>query len=251
MRNNFNKCIKELYDSPKLYIKEFENYHDDIYFWQKLVDKIKPKNILEVGIGNGRLIELLHHKVLKYEGIDFSKEIVEYCNKRYDFNNVTLYNQDFKECNIGNKYDLIIMPFNVINNFYSRNDIYRMFSNLKNLCHKESLIVIDTINPKITDLISRNEYTKNNTFEFDGKMVDVYERKYYDDFNSTCIYNKKYVIDDETIKEVILPNRIFFREELQSIIERYDFQIINSYGDYNFEDLNRDSRKQIYVLRRK
>lgn len=251
MKKNYNEYIKELYDNPDIYIKEFENYHDDIYFWSKFVAKVKPNNILEIGIGNGRLIELLHDKVKKYDGIDFSKEIIEYCNKKYKFSNVTLYNQDLKKCHIDNKYDLIIMPFNVINNFYSKNDIYEMFTHLNKLSHKETLIVIDTINPKIMDLISQDEYKRNSIFKVDGKLVEVYEKKCYDDFSSTCIYNKKYVVEGNPIKEVILPNRIFFCEELQSIIEMYNFQIINSYGDYNFEDLSRASRKQIYVLRRK
>ena len=251
MEKQYNKYIKDLYDSPAIYIKEFENYHDDIYFWPKIVDKVKPINILEVGIGNGRLIGLLHDKVKEYDGIDFSREIIEYCSREYDFSNVTLYNQDLKQCYIDKKYDLIIMPFNVINNFYSKNDISEMFTHLRELCHKNTLIVIDTINPKTVDLMTQDEYKRCNEFEVNGKVVEVYEKKYYDEPSATCVYNKRYIVEGNIVKEVILPNRIFSCVELQSIIKMHNFQIINSYGDYNFEDLSRESRKQIYVLRRK
>ena len=56
MQSNYNKLIKELYLDSNLYVNEFENYTDDIYFWEKLIKKYKPKSILEVGVGNGRLI---------------------------------------------------------------------------------------------------------------------------------------------------------------------------------------------------
>ena len=96
MKNDYNKLIKKLYSTPNLYINEFQNYKDDMYFWPQIINHYNSKKILEVGIGNGRLIKLLHDKVDLYDGVDFSKEIIEYCNKKYNYKNVKLYNSDFK-----------------------------------------------------------------------------------------------------------------------------------------------------------
>ena len=38
--------------------------------------KIKPAKVLEIGIGNGRLIKLLSNTVLQYDGLDISQNII-------------------------------------------------------------------------------------------------------------------------------------------------------------------------------
>ena len=75
MQSNYNKLIKELYLDSNLYVNEFENYTDDIYFWEKLIKKYKPKSILEVGVGNGRLIALLHNYVEEYDEDNLLRKI--------------------------------------------------------------------------------------------------------------------------------------------------------------------------------
>lgn len=252
MKINYNKYIQELYDNPKLYINEFMDYKDDIYFWPKIIKIYKPKNVLEIGIGNGRLINILHEYVEKYDGIDLSSELVDYCRKKYNYNNVSLYNQNLKKCRLNNIYDLIILPFNVINNFYSEDDIYDAFNNIKKMSNKNTIIVIDTINPKIEDLSDRKKFIKTNEFNMDGEKILVFENKKYNSTDSICIYKKRYINSKKmVIKESILPSRIFFYSELRLLIEHYGFEIIDIYGDYNFEKISNLSRKQIFVIRRK
>ena len=251
MKNDYNKLIKDLYSDPNLYINEFQNYKDDIYFWPKIINNYNSKKILEIGIGNGRLIELMHDKVKEYDGVDFSKEIIEYCNKKYNYENVKLYNSDFKSFSINKTYDLIIFPFNIINNFYKKVDINLCFNNLKRLCDKNTKVVIDTINPTISDLLDTNDYIKTSEFNLENKKIEIYENKKFDIINLTCIYKKRYICNDEVLKEYILPNRIFFHQELMTIFEAYGFEIVDLYGDYNLEKFDKGSRKQIFTLRRK
>ncbi len=251
MKTDYNKLIKELYSEPELYINEFKDYKDDIHFWSKIVNKYKPSSILEVGIGNGRLIELLHDKVKEYHGLDFSKKIIDYCREKFNYSNVSLYNKDFKKFSSNKTYDLIIFPFNVINNFYDKDDINLCFNSLKKLCNKNTRIVIDTINPTMNDLLDTDNYIKTNEFNLDNNTIEIYENKKFDIINLTCIYKKRYVCNGEIIKEYILPNRIFFHQELMTIIDAYGFEIVDLYGDYNLEKFNNRSRKQIFILRRK
>ena len=50
MTCDYNCEIKRINDNPKLYIYEFIDYKDDVYFWPKIVNSYHPKTILEVGI---------------------------------------------------------------------------------------------------------------------------------------------------------------------------------------------------------
>lgn len=251
MKADYNECIKGLYDNPELYINEFMNYKDDIYFWQALIEKIKPQKLLEVGIGNGRLIKLFHDKVNQYDGVDFSQKLIDYCKQNFKYDNVRLYHQDFKKCSLEDKYDLIILPFNVINNFYTIQDLSCAFSSISALCHENTLVVIDTVNPKIEDLSNSNGFIKTNEFLLKGKPIIVYESRTLDIFNLTCLYTKRYMMDDKVIEESILPSRIFFHSELFLLLDYYGFQVVDKYGDYNFEQLSENSRKQIMCIRRK
>lgn len=251
MKNDYNRLIKNLYSEPEMYIDEFKNYKDDIYFWPKIIDKYNTNKILEVGIGNGRLIELLHDKVKEYDGVDFSKKIIDYCNKKFNYSNINLYNSDFKNFSSNKTYDLIIFPFNVINNFYNKEDIKLCFNNLKKLCDINTKIVIDTINPTLNDLLDSEDYIKTNDFEINNKKIELFENKKFDIINLTCIYKKKYVCDGKIIKKYTLPNRIFFHQEIMTLFEAYGFEIVDLYGDYNLEKFDKTSRKQIFVIRRK
>ncbi|MBR4350805.1 MAG: class I SAM-dependent methyltransferase [Bacilli bacterium] len=251
MNSIYNNVVKKLYSEPELYFGEFKDYKDDEFFWSCIVDQYKPKSILEVGIGNGRLAGLLHDMVSKYDGIDFSKEIVKYCKKNKKFDNTSFYYGDFKTKRLNKKYDLIILPFNVINHFYTYEDITSLFNNIRNHCKKNTIIIIDTINPTVNDLIDNENFVKTNSFIMNGQCIEVFENRKYDIINSTCIYTKRYVVDGTIINESVLPNRIFLHQELEMIIKSNRFKIEKIYGDYNLEDYKNNSRKQIYVIRSK
>ena len=78
--NNYDE-IKNIYDNNFIYNNEFANYEDDFSFWIHWIKKIKPAKVLEIGIGNGRLIKLLSNTVSQYDGLDISQNINLLCNK--------------------------------------------------------------------------------------------------------------------------------------------------------------------------
>ena len=69
--------VNKLYCKSSLYDAEFLNYEDDFVFWKYWINKIKPKSVIEIGIGNGRLVNLLSPLVDKYDGIEISTNIIK------------------------------------------------------------------------------------------------------------------------------------------------------------------------------
>lgn len=247
----YNNLIYKLYEKGnEYYFNEFKNYNEDFDFWEKVIKKYKPNNILEVGTGNGRLCKLILDNAKNYDIIDFSTEICEKVKTNFPYIS-NIFCEDFKLFNNRKKYDLIIFPFNVINNFYSINDIEKMFSTIKNISNTNTVIIFDTFNPNGYDLIDSKDYEYSRNFELNDKIIKVYEKKEFDIINSICIYKKRYLIDDNIVYSSILPNRVFFHQELKLILKFYGYDIINLYGDYDFSVFNYKSRKQLYILRRK
>lgn len=248
---NYVEEIKRVYSYIEIYESEFSDYKDDIYFWSNIVKEYKPKVLLEVGIGFGRIIELLYDKVEEYIGLDISKEVIEYCNKKYNHNNIHLYNKDIRKSGINKKVDMIILPFNVINNFYTKEDFNKLFKNLRKMSHSNTVIIIDTFNPNNEYLKESKKYKVTHDFKLNGKTINVWEKHEYDSINKTNIYYKKFEENGNILVEYILPNRIIFPDELRNIIKTNGFEIITEYGDYNKEEMKEESRKYIVVFRRK
>ena len=78
----------------------------------------------------------------------------------------------------------------------------------------------------------------------------MYMKNIYNKLNQTNIYYKKYVSNGRKIHEYLLPNRVIYPEEMKMIIQSNGFTIVDEYGDYNFEKLKGESRKQILLVRR-
>lgn len=247
--NNYDE-IKKLYDNNSIYNNEFTDYSDDFSFWIYWINKIKPKSILEIGIGNGRLIKLLANLVLVYDGLDISKNIIDDFLFKNNWYKGTIFNQDMKNIEIGKTYDLIMLPFNTFCYLYTISDFEHFFSGIKRISNDNSLIAIDVINPNINDIADQNEYKLCNQFFIEGKKCKLYERHHYD-YNTQIInYEKKYVFPDGKTIKFNLPVRIFFHQELLNLFNLFGYEIVNVIGDYNNEKYSSDSRKQIIFIRR-
>lgn len=76
------KFSEEEYDT---YAREFSDCRP--FFWRELEHLNKfikdGDNILDIGCGNGRLLNLFENKNINYTGIDSSKELIEIAKKNY------------------------------------------------------------------------------------------------------------------------------------------------------------------------
>lgn len=81
------------------------------YLVLKIINNIKPKNILEIGFGNGNLLEKLNTLGFKGKGIDFSKSACERMLKRHkdkDFNFIIENRSDKTFLRLKEKFDLVM-----------------------------------------------------------------------------------------------------------------------------------------------
>jgi len=242
--------IKKLYDESNIYNNEFAGYEDDFSFWNYWIKKIKPKRILEVGIGNGRLIKLLSSHVFQYDGLEISKNIIkDFIEKNPNYSG-KIYNQDMKNINIDCIYDLILVPFNTFSYLYTLNDIRNFFNGIKKISDNNTIVVIDIFNPTLDDLNSSIKYKLCGTFNVNEEKYDLYEKHFYDSVNQIITYVKKYV---STNNEVVfdLPVRVFFPQEFLNLCELNGFYIEKLLGDYNNDEFSENSRKQILFLKKR
>ena len=127
----------------------------------------------------------------------------------------------------------------------------RKIRNIKKISNDNTIIVIDIINPKINDIVDHKKYKLCGCLTINNNMCKLYEKHHYDYATQVVNYSKKYVLPNGIIKKFNLPVRIFFHQELINLFNLFDFEIINMLGDYNNENYNFDSRKQIVFIKKR
>ena len=240
--NNYDE-IKKLYDNNIIYNNEFLNYEDDFSFWLYWINKLNPKKVLEIGIGNGRLIKLLSNLVSNYDGLDISKSIINDFLQENKWYRGNLFNQDMKHINIDAVYDLIILPFNTFCYLYTLEDFKNFFEGIRRISNNNTIIIIDVINPKTNDMFEQKKYKMCSQFAINGEVCKLYEKHHYYYDKQIINYVKKYVFSNNKSLKFNLPVRIFFHQELLNLVNLFDFEIVSVLGDYNNEPYNFESRK--------
>ena len=169
------KEVQRLYYDPYLYEIEFKTYHDDIYFWPQIVQNYNSKTLIEIGCGIGRVAKLVAPVVEKYTGLDFSKEFIDYFKEKekklINQYNITLIIQDMKNININEKYDMILLPFNVFVYLYNDEDVKSLFFGLEKISSKNSIIIIDLANNQEEDFINIDYRLCNEITDSNNKKI--------------------------------------------------------------------------------
>ena len=162
----FKLIIKRLYRSDETHLnlkskilnisrKEYENYykhmpkiHDDsdlsISCINEIIKNIEPKNVIDVGCGNGFLLKKIRKNNKKI--ILNGSEITITSKLKVDFqnNNIKLYRKSIENIHrIKNKFDTVICS-HVLEHVL---DINKAYYNLKKICKKKLIIIVPRERP--------------------------------------------------------------------------------------------------------
>ena len=145
------KKIYKKYDYLSGTTKTYLEYMNSFYsFCIKNLDKIKNKNILDIGCNDGSQLDVFKKKKFKTFGVDPAKNIYKISSKKHkiycSFFNKKIVNK------IKQKFDLIIFQ----NSFAHNPNPLKLLLLIKKLMHKNSTMIIQT---------SQADMCKNNEFD--------------------------------------------------------------------------------------
>ena len=244
-----------MHEYPDFFARFYDTIYDKIrsetdvkYF----LEKIKSCNgkVLEVGVGTGRFfIEALKDGADIY-GIDISESMLKVLKSKLDpKEHYRVKTADITTYIDNNKYDLIIAPFRVFGHLLSIKDQLEGLNTVNNLLADGGKFIFDLFVPNLEML---NTGIQNLT-DFDeeykpGENLKRIVNMRSDLINQLSMVNFKLVWTEnkkeysETWNTEI---RYFFRYELEHLISRSDLNLINIYGDYDKNLLNRESKEFI------
>ncbi len=213
-----------LYAKIEPYIGFYDDYEKLYNHYIKLLKKYKINNILDVGCGNGRMLEILSEKGYKAKGIDLSEEMVQIARQK----GVDATCQNISE--IKDKYDAVVCIADVLN-YMDIKSLKIFLENIKNVLKKGGIFICD-INTlhgfrDIADGAMINESDKNFLSidaVFDGKKLDTNITFFEKENELYKKYNGKIVQYYHQFKDIIHNSsmKIIEKKEIKLFSDDFD-----------------------------
>lgn len=239
-----------LYDSdPRNFLKE------EVSFYVKLIRKYKPKKILELGVGTGRIFKELLDLVNFGVGIDNSEEMISVCEKRcLGHNNYELINDNFVSFKLKSSFDFIYLPFNTFQHVLYKNDQVKCLKNIRKHLNRGGVFILDVMNKQNIEL-KVNEWKKDYTARLEnGNILERFQNTLK--INEDDIIHKQFkyveyddtgnVLNEETFNALM---KINSNDEIESLVKDCGFEIKDMWTDYQFGRSD-DTKKVIYCLKK-
>lgn len=227
----------------------------DLEFYKKWLPQNKEAKILELCCGTGRLTIPIAKDGYDIKGVDYTLSMLERAKeKAFQAGlKIDFIEADIRNLNLGEKFDLIFIPFNSIHHLYKNEDLFDALKVVRNHLKEKGLFLLDCFNPDIQYIVG-NEREQQVIAEYitnDRRKVLVKQSMHYE---SVCQINRikwHYFIDDKFHSVQDMDMRLFFPQELDSYLKQAGFNIIHKFGDFTERAFEDNSAKQIYVLKLK
>ena len=220
----------DLYAKIEPYIGFYDNYERLYGYYLKFLKDFDVKSILDVGCGNGRMLELLSEVGYSAKGIDLSAKMVEIAKKR----GVDAEHKNISE--VTGKYDAIVAVADVLN-YMDKKSLKRFLGYIKNALKKGGIFICDanTLHG-FCDVADGTMVKEDNEIflavdaVFDGEILDTNitffekEDELYKKYNGAILqyfHNENDIVDMTPMKLLDKKEISLFSEDADKVIFRF------------------------------
>lgn len=221
----------DLYAKIEPYIGFYDNYERLYGYYLKLLREHDISTVLDVGCGNGRMLEILSENGYEARGIDLSSKMIEIATQR----GVDARHQNISE--VKEKYDAVIAVADVLN-YMDISSLKRFLGYIKKVLKKGGIFICD-INTLhgFSDVADGTLVKEDNEIflaidaVFDGEILDTNitffekEGEWYKKYNGAILqyFHKEEDIINSTPLQFVDKKEIdLFSEDSDKVI--YKFQ---------------------------
>lgn len=233
MLGYYGRLSSEVYDIDKYIGLSF----GDVEFYSERLASCKG-NILEPGVGTGRILIPLLEKGLKVDGFDVSEEMLKICRKNCEQRglNPKLFEEKMESFSLDTKYEAIIVPTGTFLLLNRREDSIKALKNFYNHLSNRGRLILDTFLQTEISIgkISTRTWESNNgdIITLENKVVEVdYINQYTISHNRYEKWGNGELIQTELER---FPLRWYGIEEFKMILEEIGFEDIIISADYKY-----------------
>ena len=254
------------WDSPELY--ELENADDplfDLPFWQRLVERRRPRRMLELGCGTGRLmIPLAAAGGLELVGLDSSEPFLARARQRLAAEPdavraaVRFEAGDMRSFALDERFDLVAVPFNSLAYLHTREDQLACLRAAREHLAPGGAFAFDLLAPRIEFLAEALHpfpaMRVDADFSAPAPGVERFVRACVDRYDPgtqtlhSTVFYEVLRADGASERHVRdLAWHMYFPAELEALIEAAGLRTLERHGGWNGEPPEGGSPRYVFV----
>lgn len=240
---------------PVLYDIFNANCVEDIEMYKKMC--ININQVLELGIGTGRIAIPLAQSGIHVVGIDNSTQMLAALKKKIDndnIDNISYYHQEMQDIMIESKFEFILCPFCTFNFLLSIEEQKKALLAVRKVMKEKSEIVFDLLTPYTFSGAFQDSSLKHfDSYSCLGEdsHIEIYTSSKFNQCNQILSQERVYrkYDNDMLVAEFhsTMRNRLFFLGEFQLLLDKCGYKILNIYGNYKFTQFSQFSQSLIVV----
>jgi SAM-dependent methyltransferase len=248
----------EHYEDAELYDHEYRRRRADVSWYVAYAKG--AKRILELGCGTGRLTIALARAGHEVVAIDSSETMLARLQQRLDRApaairaRVTLRRANLIDFALGEKFDLIVSAFNVLEHLYTRVELAACLARVDAHLAPRGRFTFDVQMPDLVWLTrdpnkrwARTRFTHPRT----GQKLWYSTNHDYDPVSQIALIRLFYDPVDGTPGHVVmLSQRKYFPAELEALCANSGFATVERYGDFAGAPLSGAADSQVLVCMR-
>lgn len=252
------------YDSlAGYYDTEWRNLVQDIPL---LVEEAKKTGgpILELACGTGRVTLPLAREGFEIWGIDNSLKMLQILDRKLEneptevAKKIHVSAHSMQNFDIDQKFKLIIIPFNSFLLMTDRNDMDKCLVTCREHLEDDGILLIDVFSPNFELCAVREPKIQflQHFYVPDMKKVVVQWEYARRDMGKQLIdidfLYEEYDQDGEVTKKTHnLKMSLIFRYEMEYLLEKSGFDVINVFGDYDRSEFSQESPQILCICKKK
>lgn len=216
--------------------------HNFIYQLKNHLSLDSKEKVLDLGCGRGRHSKTLSEFFKTLDGIDISKENIDFATSNKS-KNQNFYLSDMRNFKMSNSYGYIFNLFTSFGYFDELSDNVKVLENCNHHLKKNGLLIIDFLNAnKIKKTIKNIQEIKtinNIIFEIDKYILNNY------------IFKKIKIIDGDSVLNFVEKVQLFELDDFIEMLEKTGFTEISAFGDYKMNPYRSNSNRLILCAKKR
>jgi ubiquinone/menaquinone biosynthesis C-methylase UbiE len=205
--------------------------------------------ILDLCCGYGRMTHrLAQNKNYEITGFDLSEDFLEIARAEFSATNITYVQGDMRQLPFKNKFDAVVNLFTSFGYFETDEENERILTQTNQALKKGGLFFLDYEN-KFNFVL--NEVMKKKRSWYNTKQHQLYLiENDYDFLKEREIVTFRQYKDGSIVREYCYNIRLFSFPELEKMLEKNGFEILEVWGDFEGGPLTVESKRVITLSKK-
>lgn len=248
-----------LYDDAKRYDLEYSGFVEDLAFYLERAQPLRGP-LLEIGCGTGRLTIPLAASGATITGLDTSDAMLIEARSKATIAGPSVVAKiswvlgEASAMKLDKRFAAIFFPFNTFQHLLEVEKARAFLDRTHEHLEHEGLFIFDVLNPK-EEIVHGDPKEAVLVGHFldpkSGELVRIQESGHYDPETQILKGHRFYTnLRTNRTQKVFVSIRLFFPEELETLLTDGGFEIEETLGDFDGSPFSEDSMKQIVVARK-